>query len=62
MSKSDTLETEAWPWPDSLDAQVAAPANHIKLLENDRVRVLHTVIPPEIIMPRIPIVAEAGLT
>jgi hypothetical protein len=62
MSKSDTLETEAWPWPDSLDAQVAAPAYHIKLLENDRVRVLHTVIPPEIIMPRIPIVAEAGLT
>lgn len=24
MSKSDTLEREAWPWPDSLDALVAA--------------------------------------
>ena len=52
MSQRDILETaEAWPWPDSLDALVAAPAYHIKLLENDRVRVLHTLIPPGAVVP-----------
>lgn len=52
MTKPDTLETaEAWPWPDSLDALVAAPAYHIKLLENDCVRVLHTIIPAGAIVP-----------
>jgi hypothetical protein len=30
------------PWPDSLDALVAAPAHHQLLLEDQRVRVLHT--------------------
>ena len=28
------------PWPESLDAAVAAPEHHAVLLENDRVRVL----------------------
>lgn len=36
----------AWPWPDSLDAVVAAPRHHSLLFENDRVRVLLTVIAP----------------
>ncbi len=36
----------AWPWPDSLDALVAAPNQHILRFENDRVRVLETVIQP----------------
>ena len=35
-----------WPWPDSLDALVAAPRHHLLRLENDRVRVLETVISP----------------
>lgn len=30
----------SWPWPDSLDALVAAAQFHKRLLENDRVRVL----------------------
>jgi hypothetical protein len=37
--------SEPWPWPDSLDALVAAPAHHELLLENERVRVLYTRIP-----------------
>lgn len=32
----------AWPWPDSLDALVAAPRHHTLVLENERVRVLLT--------------------
>jgi hypothetical protein len=35
-----------WPWPDSLDALVAAPALHVVLLENEQVRVLDTRITP----------------
>ena len=35
----------AWPWPDSLDAMIAAPKHHRLVLENDRVRVLDTLIP-----------------
>lgn len=35
-----------WDWPDELDALVAAPAHHLLLLENERVRVLETRIPP----------------
>ena len=35
-----------WPWPDSLDALTAAPEYHQLLLENDRVRVILTHIPP----------------
>jgi hypothetical protein len=30
------------PWPDELDALVAAPTHHTLLLENERVRVLDT--------------------
>ena len=40
-----------WPWPDSLDALAAAPAHHTRLLENDRVRVIHTHIPPGEVVP-----------
>ena len=42
---------ETWPWPDSMDALVAAPAYHHRLFENERVRVLHTLIPPGAIVP-----------
>jgi hypothetical protein len=40
-----------WPWPESLDALAAAPAFHRKLLENERVRVLHTLIPAGALVP-----------
>jgi hypothetical protein len=33
-----------WPWPDSLDALVAAPECHRLLFENEEVRVLETVV------------------
>ena len=33
-----------WPWPDSLDALVAAPEHHTLILENERVRVVRTYI------------------
>lgn len=42
---------DTWPWPDSMDALVAAPAFHERLLENERVRVLHTLIPSGAIVP-----------
>ena len=35
-----------WPWPDSLDALIAAPDNHTIVMENDRVRVVRTRILP----------------
>lgn len=33
-------------WPDGLDALTAAPGHHKVVLENERVRVLETTIPP----------------
>lgn len=42
---SEASSVEAWPWPDSLDAVIAAPKHHRLVLENDRVRVLDTLIP-----------------
>jgi hypothetical protein len=45
------LDTSAWPWPASLDALSAAPRHHTLLLENDRVRVVETRIPPGDIVP-----------
>jgi hypothetical protein len=35
-----------WPWPDDLDAMRADPLHHRVLFENDKVRVLDTLIPP----------------
>jgi hypothetical protein len=40
-----------WPWPDSLDALVAAPAHHKLLFENERVRLLEVRIPPGAFVP-----------
>jgi hypothetical protein len=37
---------KSWPWPDSLDALIAAPAHHQLLLEDRQVRVIHTCIAP----------------
>jgi hypothetical protein len=41
----------AWPWPDSLDAVVAAPKHHKLVLDNERVRVLDTRIPAGDVVP-----------
>ena len=40
-----------WPWPDSLDALIAAPVHHKLVLENERVRVLDTHIPAGDVVP-----------
>ena len=40
-----------WPWPDHLDAVIAAPQYHVVLLENERVRVLDTRVPVGEIVP-----------
>jgi hypothetical protein len=40
-----------WPYPDSLDALVAAPKFHRVLFENDRVRVLEVTVPPHVREP-----------
>jgi len=42
MTTAHKSERAHWPWPDSLDALVAAPAHHDLLLEDDRVRIVHT--------------------
>ena len=41
-SELSATARQAWAWPDSLDALVAAPGNHSLLFENDRVRVVQT--------------------
>jgi hypothetical protein len=43
---SNATPTPNWPWPDSLDALIAAPAHHTLLLENEKMRVVETRIPP----------------
>jgi hypothetical protein len=43
---SEVSHRKAWPWPDSLDALIAAPEHHKLVLDNERVRVLDTRIPP----------------
>ncbi len=42
---------EWWPWPDELDAVIAAPAFHTVLYEDDRVRVLEGLVPPRATVP-----------
>jgi hypothetical protein len=50
MSQQSVLPNSK-SWPDSLDALVAAPAHHQLLLEDQRVRVLHTHIPAGEVVP-----------
>jgi hypothetical protein len=40
-----------WPWPDSLDALIAAPEHHKLVFENERVRILDTRIPAGDLVP-----------
>jgi quercetin dioxygenase-like cupin family protein len=37
---------QPWPWPQEMDALLAAPASHRILLDNDQVRVLDVIIEP----------------
>jgi hypothetical protein len=48
---TEASKKAAWPWPDSLDAMIAAPEYHRLVLENDRVRVLDTRIPVGDVVP-----------
>ena len=48
---AESMRKDAWPWPDSLDAVIAAPQYHKVVLENERVRVLDTWIPVGDIVP-----------
>ncbi len=53
MSQNPVLPNpKLWPWPDSLDALAAAPDHHQLLLEDQRVRVLHTRIAAGDVVPR----------
>ncbi len=51
MTSNVTTDFNPWPWPDSLDALVAAPAHHTLLLENEDVRVLNVRIGPGEFVP-----------
>jgi hypothetical protein len=42
---------KSWPWPDELDAVIAAPGHHTLILENDKVRLLDTRIPVGDVVP-----------
>ena len=41
----------SWPWPDDLDAMIAAPGFHTILFEDERVRVLDGRVPPGATVP-----------
>ncbi len=45
-NNKNQMEHDNWPWPEDLDALIAAPGNHTLLFENDSVRVLDTHIEP----------------
>ena len=49
--EGSTKDPQAWPWPDSLDALVAAPKHHKLVFENERVRLLEVRIPPGATVP-----------
>ncbi len=51
VSHNPGIPNPQWPWPDSLDALVAAPAHHQLLLEDDLLRVLHTRIAAGDVVP-----------
>jgi hypothetical protein len=47
----ETGAKQSWPWPDELDAMVAAAAFHRILFENDLVRYLEVIIGPGDFVP-----------
>jgi len=46
VSEEPREASSTWPWPDSLDAMIAAREFHRVLFENERVRVLDVHIQP----------------
>jgi hypothetical protein len=48
---TNNANADPWPWPDSLDAVIAAPQHHKLLFENERVRVLEVRIAPGELVP-----------
>ncbi len=40
------LPNMVWAWPESMDSLIAAPDYHTLLLENEKIRVVHTRIAP----------------
>ena len=46
MAEASSLPPKNWPWPEPLDALVAAPEFHTLIFENEHVRVIRTHIPP----------------
>jgi quercetin dioxygenase-like cupin family protein len=44
--KTPPKEPGVWPWPDALDAVVAAPGSHRVVFENQTTRVLEVTIAP----------------
>lgn len=42
---------QEWPWPDELDAMIAASSFHRKLFENEHVRYLEVIIRPGDFVP-----------
>jgi hypothetical protein len=51
LSGNKTFSREAWPWPDSLDALIAASEHHKLVFENERLRILDTRIPAGDLVP-----------
>ena len=49
--RDESSAPQAWPWPDELDALIAAPAFHKNLFENDLVRSLEVIIRPGDFVP-----------
>ena len=45
------IPSQPWPWPDELDAVIAAPAFHKTLFENEHVRYLEVIIRPGDFVP-----------
>jgi hypothetical protein len=50
-ANSEDKRKRSWPWPDSLDALIAAPDHHTLVFENESVRVVRARIPPGDMVP-----------
>jgi hypothetical protein len=44
--ETKSAASQRWPWPDELDAMIAAPSFHLNLFEIDHVRFLEVIIRP----------------
>jgi len=50
-SEFSSNSEQNWPWPESLDALVAAPDHHAILFENEEVRAIRTRVQPAHLVP-----------